>query len=111
MKKQSGWWVPHPYFLREEPTDARDLVVPMSIEADDDVDDLYSTEAAAWAVATAQLDELRDQALKDIAFLSRPYTSPRGITYIVPQEKTDAWRSEARKRLRIAEAGLALCPR
>ncbi len=87
-----------------------DLVVEMCVESNFDNDDLYSSEAEAWRVARQYLTEQRDQALKDLDSLSKPYTYPSGHTYICPKKKIDAWKEETRKRLSIAEKGLECCP-
>ena len=93
-RTHTGWYVRMPL---DEPQDRSDLVVELRLEADFEIEHLYPSEEEAWAAARAYLAEQRDQALKDIAFLSNPYTSPSGITYICPQEKIDAWKVEAHK--------------
>ncbi len=110
MKRQSGWIVHHPYMLRQDPVDPNDLVMPITLKANVEIEDLYPNEADAWKVVRRYLERQAEQASKDLDFLSRPYTSPRGITYICPPEKIEAWKRDAEASLRIAKAGLALCP-
>lgn len=110
MKTYQGWAVHHPCFLREEPKERTDLVfwispTPMTFEPPF----LFSTAAEAWATARRNLQEQRDQALKDLDLLARPYTSPQGRTYICSPAKLEEWRTEARLRLKIADAGLRIC--
>ena len=110
MKLYSGWHVHHPMFLREKPEELEDLVVEIKgIEANFEPHDLYPTKEKAVQQATVYLTEQKDQALKDLDFLSKPYTSPSGITYICPESKLEEWRAECRKSLEIAERGLRIC--
>lgn len=109
MTPQSGWVV-RSLFLRNEPKDKNDLVVEVRMVADFKIDDLCPTEEEAWKLARQHLLERRNQALRDLDFLSTPYTSPNGVTYICPEEKIEEWREEARISLGIAEKGLELCP-
>lgn len=55
------------------------------------------------------LTEQRDQALRELDFLSKPYISPNGILHIDRPDLLDQWRAECRESLEIAEKGLELC--
>jgi len=97
-------------FLREKPEELADLVVEIKgIRVNFEPHDLYPTKPEAVQQARGYLTKQRDQALKDLDFFSKPYTSPNGITYICPETKVEQWRAECRKTLEIAERGLELC--
>jgi len=109
MKRYSGWRVHHPMFLRSKPEELADMVVEIKgIEANFEPHDLYATKVEAIQRAKHYLTEQRDLALSNLDFLSKPYTSPNGITYICPEHLMEKWREECRASLEIAEAGLKL---
>ena len=109
-RTQSGWRVCHPYTLQREPDDRNDLVTQITLQANFEIDDLYPSEADAWKVERGYLERQAEQASKDLDFLSRPFISPSGEIYTSPPKTIEAWRRGAEASLRIAKAGLALCP-
>jgi hypothetical protein len=112
MTYYSGWVARHPFFLNEVPQEKSDLVTEIAGEFEGfHPDDFRNTEEEAINLERNYLLEERDQALTDLDLLSKPYTSPKGTTYICPNELIQVWRSEARKKLAIAEKGLQLLAR
>jgi hypothetical protein len=105
----SGWYVRHPHFLSEPPVVREDLVRSAEPEAALDPSDVYSTFEEALAVAVDQLTTMRDQALEDLEFWSKPYRTANGSILLCRPETVRQARQEAASRHRIAAEGLALC--
>lgn len=110
MKRYVGWYVRHPWFLREKPEKLTDLIIEIhGIEANFEPPNFYTTKEEAVQQVKGYLMEQRDQALRNLDFLSKPYTSPNGITHICPEHLMERWLAECRSSLVIAERGLELC--
>lgn len=106
---QGYYSVHQPFFLKTVPTEASELVREVgSIRATFMLDDVFPTREEAVAKCRRLLERPREQALADVEFLSKPYTSPNGITYICRPEDERRWMTEAQTSLAIAEAGLKL---
>jgi hypothetical protein len=97
-------------FLRDKPEELADFVHEIkNITGTFEPPDLYPTKEEAVKQAKQYFTEQRDQAMKDLDFLSKPYTTPNGTTYICPEHLLEKWHGECRASLAIAERGLELC--
>lgn len=107
MRKQSGWYAR--ISLRDEPRVAGDLVVPMAVKANFEMDHLYANEEDAWQAVEQHLTRQREAARRNLDLLARPSKPALKNKRICPPERVAQWRAEAREELRIAEKGLAIC--
>jgi hypothetical protein len=107
-KDLTGYYsVRQPFFLDTVPSEANELVREIRyIRAMHIPDDVYPTREEAVARCRELLEQQRDQALADVEFLSKPYTSPNGITYICDPADERRWMAEVQTSLAIAEGGL-----
>lgn len=111
MKRYSGWAVRHPWRLRKMPEALTDLIIEMSLETNFEPPDLFPSKEEAIQKLQRYLADQREQALRDLDFLSKPYISPNGILHIDRPDLLEQWRAECRESLEIAEKGLELCER
>jgi hypothetical protein len=103
------WSFRHPEHWKSVPKKFGDLVHEVrNVQSTFMLAFVHPTKQAAVAELRKHLIQHRDQAKADVEFLSKPYTSPNGITHICPAELENKWRAEVRKKLAIAEAGLKL---
>lgn len=110
MKSYSGWAVRHPWFIRELPEALTDMIVEMrGYEANFEPHDFFTSKKEAIQKLKSYLAEHRDQAIRNLDFLSKPYISPNGILHVDRPDLLEQWRAECRARLKIAEKGLELC--
>ncbi|MFH5806428.1 hypothetical protein [Alienimonas sp. DA493] len=107
----SGWYVRHPWYQSAPPTKPTDLVNAYDMQVTHRPHHFHETEAEAWAEVREHATAMAEQAEKDLAFYSIDgvHISPKGVKTFVPIEKVEEWRAEAKQKLEIAEATLALC--
>ncbi len=109
MKRYSGWSVRHPWYVRKMPEALSDLIVEWSFEANFEPPDFFPSKEEAIQKLQSYLTEQRDQTIRDLDFLSKPYISPNGILHMDRPDLLEQWRAECRESLKIAEKGLELC--
>src|SRR5580704_3485214 len=100
------WWVKVPY-LKSLPKVLNDLYVPIpdGRPASPSLA-IYSFEFDAAVAARAALMAMKEQAERDLDFLSKPFKSPPGSGNKVTGEDIKKWQTEVMHVLRIAKCGL-----
>lgn len=109
MERYAGWSVRHLWYVLKMPETLSDLIIEWSFEANFVPLDFFTSKEAAIQKLKSILTEQRDQALRDLDFLSKPYISPNRILHIDRPELLEQWRAECRASLEIANKGLELC--